>query len=117
MARAVSLPVHSAIEAIAAPAVMIAPFLFGFGLAASVISIALGAVLLALALQADGPGRAVPVSAHAGFDYALAAIAVAGGIIVGVATGDWYAGIFLVGVGVAMAVLAASTRFSAVRGA
>ncbi len=117
MARAVSLPVHSAIEAIAAPAVMIAPFLFGFGLAASVISIAVGAVLLALALQADGPGRAVPVSAHAGFDYALSAIAGVGGIIVGVATGDWYAGIFLVGVGVAMAVLAASTRFSAVRGA
>ncbi len=73
--------------------------------------------LLGLALQADGPGRAVPVSAHAGFDYALSAIAGVGGIIVGVATGDWYAGIFLVGVGVAMAVLAASTRFSAVRGA
>ena len=115
--RAVPLPIHTALEAIAAPAVMIAPFVLGFGFAASVISIAVGAVLLGLALQADGPGRAVPVSAHAGFDYAIAAVAVAGGVAVGVATGDWNAGIFLVGVGVAMIALTASTRFSAVRNA
>ena len=58
--RAVPLPIHTALEAIAAPAVMIAPFVLGFGFAASVISITVGAVLLGLALQADGPGRAVP---------------------------------------------------------
>ena len=115
--RSVPLPIHTALEAIAAPAVMIAPFVLGFGFAASVISIAVGAVLLGLALQADGPGRAVPVSAHAGFDYVIAAVALAGGVAVGVTTGDWNEGIFLVGVGVAMIALTASTRFSAVRNA
>lgn len=116
MARSVSLPVHSAIEAIAAPAVMIAPFVLGFGVVATVIAVLVGAVLLGLALQGDGPGRALPLSAHAGFDYALSATAAIGGLAVGLGTGDWYAGIFLVGVGAAMAALTASTRFSAVRG-
>jgi hypothetical protein len=114
--RAVPLPVHSAVEAIAAPAVMILPFVLGFGFAASVISVAIGAVLLGLALQADETGRAVPLSAHAGFDYAVAAVALAGGLAVGLGTGDWNAGIFLVGVGAAIITLTASTRFSAVRG-
>ena len=114
--RAVPLPVHSAVEAIAAPAVMIIPFVLGFGLAATVISVAVGAILLGLALQADGPGRAVPLSAHAGFDYTIAAVAIGGGLAVGIATGDWNAGIFLVGVGAAIVALTASTRFSAVRG-
>ncbi len=115
--RAVPLPVHSAVEAIAAPAVMIIPFVLGFGLAATAISVAVGAILLGLALQADGPGRAVPLSAHAGFDYTIAAVAIGGGLAVGIATGDWNAGIFLVGVGAAIVALTASTRFSAVRGA
>jgi hypothetical protein len=114
--RAVPLPVHSAVEAIAAPAVMILPFVLGFGFAASVISVAIGAVLLGLALQADETGRAVPLSAHAGFDYAVATVALGGGLAVGLATGDWNAGIFLVGVGAAIITLTASTRFSAVRG-
>jgi len=104
MARSVSLPVHSAIEAIAAPAVMIAPFVLGFGVVATVIAVLVGAVLLGLALQGDG------------LDYALSATAAIGGLAVGLGTGDWYAGIFLVGVGAAMAALTASTRFSAVRG-
>jgi hypothetical protein len=96
---------------------MIIPFVLGFGLAATAISVAVGAILLGLALQADGPGRAVPLSAHAGFDYTIAAVAIGGGLAVGIATGDWNAGIFLVGVGAAIVALTASTRFSAVRGA
>jgi hypothetical protein len=113
--RTVPLSVHSAVEAIAAPAIMIAPFLFGFGLAASVIAVLVGAALLGLALQVDGPGRSLPLTAHAGFDYTLAAAALAGGIVTGLGTGDWNAAIFLVGVGAAMAALTASTRFSTAR--
>jgi hypothetical protein len=113
----IPLPVHSAIEVIAAPAIMVAPFLLGFGQAATVIAVTLGALLLGLALQAEGPRRTVPVSAHAGFDYLLAIVAAISGLAIGLATGEWYAAIFLVGIGAAQVALTASTRFSVARGA
>ena len=115
--RGISLSVHSAIEVVAAPALMAAPFLFEFGQAATVISVLIGVLLLGLALQVEGPQRTVPISAHAGFDYVLAFTAVIGGLAIGVATGEWYATVFLVGVGAAQALLTASTRFSVARSA
>jgi hypothetical protein len=115
--RGISVSVHSAIEVIAAPAVMVAPFVFGFGQAATVFAIAFGVVLIGLALQVEGPRRTVPLSAHAGFDYLLAFFAAAGGLAVGIATGEWAATAFLVGVGAAQAMLTASTRFSLARSA
>ena len=108
---------HAAIETVAAPGVMAAPFLFGFGQAAGVIAFAFGALLLGLALQAAGPRRSIPLSAHAGFDYMLAAFAAIGGFAVGLGTGDWSAATFLVGTGVALVALTASTRFSVPAGA
>jgi hypothetical protein len=115
--RAIPATVHGALEIIAAPAIMVAPFVFGFGEAATVISVTLGALLLGLALQVEGPRRAVPLSAHAGFDYTLAFVALVAGIAVGLVTDEWAAGVFLVGVGVAQVALTASTRFTAPRGA
>jgi hypothetical protein len=115
--RAIPLSVHAAFEIIAAPAIMIAPFALGFGLAATVITVGLGALLMGHALQLDAPQRSVPVSAHAGFDYLLAAMAVFAGVAIGLVTSEWAAGIFLVGIGVAMVALTASTRFIAPRGA
>jgi hypothetical protein len=111
----IPLSVHSAIEVIAAPALMAAPFLLGFGQAATAISVLIGVLLLGLALQVEGPQRTIPISAHAGFDYLLAFTAVAGGLAIGVATGEWHATVFLVGVGAAQALLTASTRFSLAR--
>ena len=108
---------HAAIQTAAAPAVMAAPFLLGFGQVAGIIAFAFGAMLLGLALQAVGPRRSVPVSAYAGFDYMLAAFAMIGGFAVGLGTGEWNAGIFLVGVGAVLAALTASTRFSVPAGA
>jgi hypothetical protein len=108
---------HAAIETVAAPAVMATPFLFGFGQAASVIAFAFGAMLLGLAFQAVGPRRSIPVSAHAGFDYLLAAFAIRGGFAVGLGTGEWNATTFLVGVGAVLMALTASTRFSVPAGA
>jgi hypothetical protein len=96
---------------------MAAPFLFGFGQAAAIIAFAFGAMLLGLALQAAGPRRSIPVSAYAGFEYMLSAFAIIGGIAVGVGTGEWGAGVFLVGTGVALVALTASTRFSVPAGA
>lgn len=115
--RAISLPVHGALEVLAAPAIMAAPFVLGFGQTATIIAVTIGALLLGLALQVEGPRRTVPVSAHAGFDYALAALALVSGLAVGLATEDWIAGAFLVGVGAAQVALTAATRFSVPRGA
>jgi hypothetical protein len=117
MFRAIPLPVHAAIETLAAPAVMAAPFLLGFSEPAAVAAFAFGAVLLGLAVHAIGPSRAIPLSAHAGFDYVLATMVVLAGLVVGIATGYWGQAIFLVGVGVAQVALTASTRFSVPFGA
>ena len=102
---------------IAAPAIMAAPFLLGFGVAATVITVGLGALLLGLALQVDGSGRSIPLSAHAGFDYALALVAAIAGLAVGLVADEQAAGIFLVGLGAAMVALTAMTRFTAPRSA
>src|SRR5215213_8914687 len=59
---------HAAIQTVAAPAVMAAPFLLGFGQAAGVIAFAFGVMLLGLALQAVGPRRTIPLSSYARFD-------------------------------------------------
>jgi|SRR5215213_1502330 len=108
---------HAAIQTVAAPAVMAAPFLLGFGQAAGVVAFVFGVMLLTLALQAVGPRRSVSLSAYAGFEYMLAAFAIVGGFAVGLETGEWNAATFLVGIGVAQVVLTASTRFSLPAGA
>jgi hypothetical protein len=115
--RAISLQVHAAIETVAAPAIMAAPLLLGFGQAAGVFAFALGAMLLGLAVQTVGPNRTIPLSAHASFDYVLGAVAIIGGIVIGIGTGEWGSASFLVGIGVALVTLTASTRFSVPIGA
>jgi len=115
--RRVPLSIHGALEVLAAPAIMAAPFLLGFEPAPTVLCVAFGAVLLGMALQLEGSGRTIPLSAHAGFDYALAFVAVAGGIAIGVSSTDWAAASFLTGIGAALATLTASTRFTSPRGA
>lgn len=117
VSRAIPLAAHAAIEMFAAPAIIAAPLLLGFGSAAAMVGFVIGAILLGLAVQAAGPGRTIPLSAHAGFDYVLAAIAGTAGLAIGIATGEWAQGIFLVGIGVAMVALTASTRFSVPAGA
>jgi hypothetical protein len=115
--RTVPTSIHGAIEVFLAPAIMAAPFVLGLGEIATAVAVVIGAVLLGSALSLVGEGRTVPLSAHAGFDYALAYIAVIGGIVAGL-TGDTPGMILLVGVGAAQALLTATTRFSlAPRGA
>jgi hypothetical protein len=113
--RYIPLSVHAGLETLAGPAIMAAPFVFGFGQAATVVSVIVGILLLTLALQIPGPQRSVSLSQHASFDYALATFAIAAGVAVGVVTGAWEPAIFLVGIGAAMVALTGSTRFSAPR--
>ena len=117
LTRGITLTAHGAIEMFAAPAVMVAPFVLGFSTAAAVASVALGALLLTIALQVEGARRAVPLHAHAGFDYALATIAISAGLTLAAVTGAWAESVFLVGIGVAQVTLTASTRFTAPRNA
>jgi hypothetical protein len=114
--RHIPLSIHAGLETLAAPLLMVAPFLLGFGEAATVVSVLVGVLLLGLALQIPGPQRSISLSSHAGFDYALATFAIVGGIAVGVVTDAWEPTAFLVGIGAAMVALTASTRFSAPRG-
>jgi len=114
--RHIPLSVHAGLETLLAPLLMVAPFLLGFGQAATVVSVLVGALLLGLALQIPGPQRSISLAAHAGFDYALATFAVVAGITVGIVTGAWEPTVFLVGIGAALVALTASTRFSAPRG-
>ena len=72
--RAIPLHVHGALEVIAAPILFVAPFALGFSAPAGAVSIIAGVLLLGLALSIYGdPQRgSLPLTAHAGFDYALA---------------------------------------------
>jgi hypothetical protein len=115
--RGIPISVHSALEVFAAPLIMVAPFVFGFGPAATALAVLLGVLLLGLALQLDAPSRTMPLRAHAGFDHLLALAAVTGGIAVGVVADEWNAAVFLAGIGVALVALSAATRFSTARSA
>jgi hypothetical protein len=111
--RAIPIHVHAALEVAAAPLLMVAPFALGFGLLAGALSIALGILLIGLATSVYGEGDRgnLPLTAHAGFDYVLAAATIGAGVVAGIA-GDYVATVFLVGFGSAHLALTASTRFS-----
>jgi hypothetical protein len=117
--RAVPLHVHGALEVLAAPLLLAAPFALGFTAPAGIVSIAIGVLLLGLALSiyAEGERGSLPLTAHAGFDYLLAGALITAGIAVGFVTDDPTATIFMVGFGSAHLALTTSTRFSRPLGA
>jgi hypothetical protein len=117
--RAIPLHVHGALEVLAAPLLLVAPFVLGFGILAGVVSISVGILLIGLALSLFGEGErgSLPLSAHLGFDYALALVTIAAGLLVGAVTGDQAATIFMVGFGSAHLALTTSTRFTRPLGA
>lgn len=118
--RAIPIHVHGALEVIAAPLLLAAPFAFGFGPVAGALSIGLGVVLTGLAVSiygGDGGRGSLPLTAHAGFDYVLAAVTIGLGALIGVATDDFAATVFMVGFGSAHLALTASTRYSRPLGA
>jgi hypothetical protein len=116
--RAIPIHVHAALEVAAAPLLMVAPFALGFSHLAGALSITLGVLLLGLATSVYGDSERgnLPLSAHAGLDYALAVATMVAGVVAGIA-GDSVAAIFLVGFGSAHMALTASTRFSRPLGA
>ena len=118
--RGIPIHVHAALEIVAAPLLLVAPFALGFSELAGALSIALGVLLTGLAVSVyggQGERGNVPLTAHAGFDYMLAAITITIGIVVGLVAQDLVATVFLVGFGTAHLALTASTRFSRPLGA
>ena len=116
--RPIPIHVHAALEVAAAPILMVGPFVLGFTALAGGLSIALGILLLGLATSVYGDAQrgSVPLSAHAGLDYTLAAGTLLAAVVAGI-VGDHVATVFLVGFGSAHLALTASTRFSRPLGA
>jgi hypothetical protein len=116
--RAVPIHVHAALEVVAAPLLFVAPFALGFSYMAGGLSILLGVLLIGLAtsVYGDASRGGLPLSAHAGLDYTLAAATIAAGVVAGIG-GDYIATVFLAGFGFAHLALTASTRFSRPLGA
>jgi hypothetical protein len=117
--RGVPIYVHGALELVAGPLLILAPFALGFSVAAGMVSIAIGTLLIGLALSIYGEGDrgSLPLTTHAGFDYLLALVAIAAGTLAGLATHDLPATVFMVGFGSTHLALTASTRFSRPLGA
>jgi hypothetical protein len=112
MTRSISHTIHAAFEVVGGAALIAAPFLLGLGQGAAIVSVFLGVLAITFAIQLAGPARAISLSTHAAFDYLLAFVAAVAGVAIGIATGEWRATVFLVGVGAVQAALTASTRWS-----
>ena len=117
LTRGIPLSVHGAIGVVAGPAIMVAPFVLGFGALAGIVAVAFGAVTLGLAFQIGSPGRGLRLSAHAGLDYLLAVVAIGTGLGIAIGGGSASEAVFLVGIGAAQVALTAMTRFSSIRSA
>ena len=112
--KSISIGVHGALEVLAAPLLIVAPFVLGFGYVAGAISIALGVALIGLAVSIFDAGTeraSVPLTAHAGLDQVIAAFTIVVGVALLIA-GHVPAGIFMAGFGSAHLALSASTRYS-----
>lgn len=109
--RPLPLSLHGAIELLLGMLALVAPFAFGFTPAGTVLSVLVGVLAIGLALDATQPRD---VTAHQGFDYALAF----GSVLVALAlalTVDGGAALALGALGLAQLALIAGTRYS-VRG-
>jgi len=109
--RLMSLSAHAATELVLGLFTVAAPFIFGFGGGATIVTLAIGALLVGLALSAVDH-RSTSVAAHSRFDTMMAMAALAGALVLG-AGRDAGAAAVLCGVGIAQFALTLTTRYSA----
>ena len=111
--RLFSLPTHGALELLAGVATMVAPFVFGFTPAGTVVAVVIGALIVGLSLAAASPEQgSLPISAHFAFDRGIVIGLLGGSVLIGLA-GDAGAALFLALTGVALLALSLTTRYSA----
>jgi hypothetical protein len=112
IARLLPLDVHGALESALGPALMAAPFVFGFQLAPAVVSVTLGVLILAVALATHATEQGpIPISTHAAFDVGFT-IALAGGAVVFAIAGDLAAGVCLAAAAATLTLITSFTRYS-----
>jgi hypothetical protein len=109
--RPLPLSLHGAFELLFGVLALVAPFAFGFTASGTVLCALVGALAIGLALDAVDPRD---VTAHHGFDIALAVGSVLVALALAVAA-DSAAALVLGGLGLAQLALSAGTRYS-VRG-
>ena len=111
--RRIPLEFHGALDLAAGLTLMAAPLVFGFGAAATFVTLALGALLVGLGFATTAPeGRGIVApGAHAAYDVGLGAGLIVAGFALGV-TGEIAAFSVLAGVGVVGLLLSGFTRYS-----
>jgi NO-binding membrane sensor protein with MHYT domain len=109
--RPLSLSLHGAFELLLGVLALVAPFALSFTPAGTVLSFLIGVLAIGLALDTTAPRD---VTAHQGFDYALAIGALLAALPLAWSS-DGAAALALAAFGVAQLALTAGTRYS-VRG-
>jgi hypothetical protein len=111
--RLISFPAHALLELAIGLAVMVAPFVFGFEPAALVSGVAVGAIIVGLALSAaPGEGGTLRIGAHFAFDRGVAFGLLAAAALLGLA-GDSAAALFFAVAAASQTALNLVTRYSA----
>jgi len=81
--RLISLPLHGALEFVAGLALALTPFALGAGPAGVVAAVAVGALMIGMALSKAT--ESVPVGAQYGYDWGLTTGLVGGAAVLGIA--------------------------------
>lgn len=111
--RLIPLPIHGALEFATGLFLLVAPFLFGFGPPAAIVSVVVGVLVVGLALGAATaePRSGLPIATHYAFDYGLA-FGLLGAATLLAAAGDTVAGVVLLATALAQLALNLTTRYS-----
>jgi hypothetical protein len=109
----ITIHVHSAIELMLGAAMIILPFILGFGATAVAFSFTVGALVIGLALTASEPGArgSLPLAAHAAYDWGFGIGLLGAGLAFGLIDG-YRPMIFLLAAGAVELLLVAATRYT-----
>ena len=106
--RLISLPTHAVVELLLGLALIASPFALGFGPGGLVSAVALGSLIIGLAL---GAADTLRLSAHVAADYAIVGALLSGSLALSV-VGDDLAALVFLACGVVELALALTTRYS-----
>lgn len=112
--RRISISTHGALELLLGFALMGAPFALGFGATASVVALALGAVVVGLALGVASDDQPLSLATHLALDQSIVA-GLLGAVILAGFSGDRAGVAGLGAIAIAQALLITSTRYSRTR--
>ena len=106
--RLFSLPTHAVLEMIAGLALMVAPFLLGFGPAGTIVAVTIGTLLVGFAV---GGGEGISIAAHVAFDQLLVTVLLLSAVGLALA-GDRAAALVFLAAGIMQLTLTATTRYT-----